>query len=74
MGYEITGLRSGWFRVVMAMYEGARAHVRVDGGLRDNFPVTDGKYQGSILSPLLFVLVLEALSQGFITCLLYELL
>ena len=51
--------------VVLAMYEGAVAQVRVGGELSGEFPVTVGVYQGSALSPLLFLVVLEAISREY---------
>ena len=61
-------------RVVMAMYDGAFAQVRVGGELSDEFPVRVGVHQGSALSPLLFIIVLEALSRDFRRGLPWELL
>lgn len=52
-------------RVVMAMYDGSRTSVRVDGTQSEEFVVKVGVHQGSVLSPLLFIMVLEALSQEF---------
>jgi len=46
-------------RTVMAMYVGAQTVVRTDGGNSDSFNVKVGLHQGSILSPLLFVIVME---------------
>ena len=51
-----------------------RCHVRVNGQYSEEFGVGVGMHQGSVLSPLLFVLVLEALSREFCTGVPWELL
>ena len=45
------------------MYENVRSCVRVYKGLSDEFEVKFGVHQGSVLSPLLFIIVLDALSR-----------
>ena len=60
--------------VVMAMYENAKSAVNINGSIGDAFPVKVGVHQGSVLSPLLFIIVLEALSREFRTGLPWELL
>ena len=45
--------------LVQGMYAYARSHVRVGEGYSEKFEVKDGVHQGSILSPLLFIIVLE---------------
>ena len=52
-------------RLVQGMYANARSRVRVGDGFSDEFEVKVGVHQGSVLSPLLFIIVLEALSQEF---------
>ena len=47
------------------MYATARSHVHVGDGYSDEFDRKVGVYQGSELSPLLFIIVLEALSREF---------
>ena len=48
-----------------SLYANAKSRVRVDGAFSDEFPVQVGVHQGGVLSPLLFVIVLEALSREF---------
>src|SRR5208282_5968630 len=55
------------------MYEGALTSVKLGVGESVEFAVKVGVHQGSILSPLLFILVLEALSKKFRTRLPWEL-
>ena len=50
-------------RLVQGMYSNARSRVRVGEGYSDEFEVKVGVHQGSVLSPLLFIIVLEALSR-----------
>ena len=42
-----------------------RSRVRVGEGYSEEFEVKVGVHQGSVLSPLLFIIVLEALSNEF---------
>ena len=58
----------------MAMYENAKSTVIINGAIGDPFPVKVGVHQGHVLSPLLFIIVLEALSREFRTGLPWELL
>ena len=59
---------SEWLvKVVQAMYTNAKSRVRINKSFSDSFDVKVGVHQGSVLSPLLFICVLEALSRGFRT-------
>ena len=52
-------------RLVQAMCNNARSRVRVGSEYSEEFEVGVGVHQGSVLSPLLFIIVLEALSRDF---------
>ena len=54
-------------RIVQSMYKEVRSRVRVGDEYSNSFDVQIGVHQGSVLSPLLFVIVLEALSIEFRT-------
>ena len=51
--------------VVRAMYEEARTKVRMNGRESNAFSVRVGVHQGSVLSPLVIIIVLGALSREF---------
>ena len=56
--------REEWIvRLVQRMYANAWSRVCVDEGYSEEFEVKVGVHQGSVLSPLLFIIVLEALSR-----------
>jgi len=59
---------------VTFMYTGARTVVRTVYGNSKCFEIKVGMHQGSALSPLLFVTVMEALSRKFRIALSWELL
>jgi len=58
----------------MSMYTGAKTAVRTVYGNSNCFKVKVGMHQGSALSSLLFVIVMEALSREFRVALPWELL
>ena len=68
------GVEEWAVRVIQGMYANARSRVRVNGQCSEDFGVQVGVHQGSVLSPLLFILVLEALSREFRTGVPWELL
>ena len=59
------GVEEWIVRLVQGMYANARSQVRVGEGFSKEFEVKVGVHQGSVLSPLLFIIVLEALSREF---------
>ena len=63
-----------WLKAVMAMYENAQTVVRTTEGDNKAFDVKIGLCQGSVLSPLLFVIAMEMISRELRAGLLLELL
>ena len=68
------GVEEWLVKAIQAMYEGATTAVKLKVGESKGFEVKVGVHQGSVLSPLLFTIVLEALSRKFRDGLPYELL
>jgi hypothetical protein len=60
--------------VIKAMYEDATTAVKMKSGESQEFEVKVGVHQGSVLSPLLFIIVMQALSNNFREGLPWELL
>ena len=56
------GVEEWIVQLVQGMYANARSRVHVGEGYSEEFEVKVGVHQGSVLSPLLFIIVLEALS------------
>ena len=59
------GVEEWIVRLVQGMYANARSRIRVYEGYSEEFEVKVGVLQGSVLSPLLFIIMLEALSREF---------
>ena len=49
-------------RLVKVMYDGANSRIRLNSCFSERSEVTVGLHQGSVLSPVLFAIVMEALS------------
>lgn len=67
------GVEEWLVTVIRSMYEGVSTAVKTKDGESDGFEVKVGVHQGSVLSPLLFIIVLEALSKEFCVGLPWEL-
>ena len=59
------GVEEWIVRLVQGMYANVRSRVLVGEGYSEEFELKVGVHQGSVLSPLLFIIVLEALSREF---------
>ena len=68
------GIDKRMVHLVQSMYKDVRSRVRVGDGYSEEFGVGVGVHQGSILSLLLYIIVLEALSGEFHTGCPWELL
>ena len=64
-GLRKLGVEEWIVQLVQGMYANARRCVRVGEGYSEEFEVKVGVHQGSVLSPLLLIIVLEALSREF---------
>ena len=74
MPYRNHGVEEWAMCVIQGMYSNAWSQIRVNGQYSDAFGMGVDVHQGSVLSPLLFVLVLEAPSTEFSTDVPWELL
>ena len=61
-------------RAVMCLYEGAKTRVRVGSEMSEEFGVMVGVHQGFVLSPFLFNIVVDVVTEGAREGLLMEML
>ena len=67
------GIPHDWLRSVRSLFEGAKSRVRVDSALPEECEAKVGMHKESLLSPLLFVVVVvtELAREGVLSELLY---
>ena len=53
-----------YVKMIMEMYDGCSTTVRSEAGMSEPFGVKVGLHQGSALSPFLFVILLDVLTEG----------
>ena len=58
------GLSKVIVRAVMSLYDGAKTRVRVGSAYSEEFEVKVGVHQGSVLSPLLFAIVVDVITEN----------
>ena len=58
------GLSEVMVRAVMSLYDGAKTRVRVGSAYSEEFEVKVGVHQGSVLSPLLFAIVVDVITEN----------
>ena len=58
------GLPEVIVRAVMSLYHGAKTRVRLGSELSQEFLVQVGVHQGSVLSPLLFAIAVDVISEN----------
>ena len=57
------GIPEVWVRSEMSLYEGAKTRVRVDSELSEEFEVKVRMHRGSVLSPFLFAVVVDVVTE-----------
>ena len=57
------GVPEYFVKGVKSLYKGCKTTVSVDGELSSSFPVKVGVHQGSALSSLLFIMVMDVLTE-----------
>ena len=60
------GVEEWSIRVVQSMYRNTKSKVRINSNFSDDFLIKVGLHRGSVLSPLLLIIVLEALCREMI--------
>ena len=54
------GVNKRLVRSIMSLYEGARMKVKIGAGMSEAFDVNVGVHQGTVLSPFLIAIIMDA--------------
>ena len=60
---RIKGVSEKYVKLIQDMYQDSKAQVRCSNGLSEQFEVKVGVHQGSALSPLLFIIIMDCLTE-----------
>ena len=58
------GLSEVMVQAIMSLYDGAKTRMRVGSALSEKFKVKVGVHQGSVLSPPLFAIVVDVITEN----------
>ena len=61
-------------RAVISLYDGTKTRLRVGSAYSEEFEVKAGVHQGSVLSPLLFAIVVDVITENAKRSVVYELM
>ena len=63
LALRMKGIPEVLVRIVMCLYEGAKTRVRVESELSEEFEAKFGMHQGSVLTPFLFAVVVDVVTE-----------